>query len=190
MKEFYTGNTYRTADGHKTPVWDFILLRTRLYFYIRVIGSILKYSLKYARKGLYSPQMWATESNDILKICEDSGGKIEVTGLDNIRSVKDEPVVLVGNHMGLLETLLLPSFIEPIKRVTFIVKSSLLEFPYFGDIMRSTNPIIVGRENPREDLIKVLEEGAQNLKKKISVALFPQSTRQPFFDTKKFNSLG
>ncbi len=190
MKEYYTGNIYKTPDGHKSSVWDSILLGSRLYFYLSVIKNIIKYNFKYARKGLYTSEIWARESNDILRISEASGAKFEIKGLDNIRNLKNEPVVFVGNHMGLLETLILPSIIDPINSMTFVVKSSLVEMPLLGKIIGSTNPIVVGRENPREDLMKVISEGIDNLKNNISVLLFPQSTRQPFFDRKKFNSLG
>ncbi len=190
MKEYYPYNTYKTASDIRSSVWDYILLRSRLYFYIRVIWSIFRYNRKYTQKGMYTPEIWAQQSNEILRIAEKSGGNFDVSGIDNIRKVKNIPVVFVGNHMGLLETLILPSFIEPVRRTTFVIKKSLLNFPLFGEIMKSTNPIVVGRENPREDLVNVLLEGRNNLEKNISIILFPQSTRQPFFDKKKFNSLG
>ena len=190
MKEYYPYDTYKTPLNIGSSLWDYILLRTRLYFYIRVIWSIFRYNRKYAKKGMYSPDIWARQSNDILRIAEKSGGKFDVSGIDNIRKVKNIPVIFVGNHMGLLETMILPSFIEPVRRTTFVIKNSLLNFPLFGEIMKATNPIVVGRENPREDLMNVLLEGTKNLENNISIILFPQSTRQPFFDIKKFNTLG
>ena len=189
MKEYYPGNTYRTPPEKKASIWDFILFRTRLYFYLRVIRSILIYS-RLAQKGLYTPELWARQSSEILEIAESCGARCEITGMENIRKVKDEPVIFAGNHMGLLETMILPSIIEPVKRVTFIIKSSLIDFPAFGKIMQATGPIIVGRKNPREDLMKVISEGLENLEKNISIVIFPQSTRQHFFDPGKFNSLG
>ncbi|MEN8222936.1 MAG: lysophospholipid acyltransferase family protein [Acidobacteriota bacterium] len=190
MKEYYPDNTYKTPPGKKSSIWDFVLLRTRLLFYIRVISSIVNYNRKYTNKGLYTPALWARQSDDILKIAEECGGKFDISGIDNIRKVSDVPVVFIGNHMGLLETMVLPSLIEPIRRTTYVVKKSLIDFPVFGKIMKATNPIVVGRENPREDLVNVLYEGTNNLKKNISVILFPQSTRKPFFDRSRFNTLG
>ncbi len=190
MKEFYPDDTYITPPKRRSSPWDFILLRTRIYFYFRVVCSILKNNWKYTSKGLYTPERWAEHSNDILKITEKCGGKIEISGIDNIRKVKDDPVVFIGNHMTLLETMILPSIIEPIRRTTYVIKKSLLDFPAFGKLMEATDPIVVGRENPREDLINVLADGKKNLEKNISVILFPQSTRQPDFDSSKFNTLG
>ncbi len=190
MKEYYPGNTYKTSAKKRSSIWDYIFLKTRLYFYIKLIKSIRFYSSKYAKKGLYTTEKWVKESNEVLRICELSGGKFDISGIDHIREVKDEPVVFVGNHMGLLETLILPSIVEPIKRVTFVVKNSLVEMPLIGNIVAATNPIIVGRQNPRDDLIKVISEGTENLKKNISVIIFPESTRYTDFDKKRFNSLG
>lgn len=190
MKEYYPDDSYSTPAGRRSSVFDFLLLRTRLWFYLRVAASILNYNRKYTNKGLYTNEMWARESNEIRNYAEDCGGKIEISGIDQIRKVKSRPVVFIGNHMGLLETMILPGIIDPIIRTTFVVKKSLIDFPAFGKIMRATRPIVVGRENPREDLVTVLTKGKENLENGVSVILFPQSTRQPFFDPGQFNSLG
>jgi 1-acyl-sn-glycerol-3-phosphate acyltransferase len=56
--------------------------------------------------------------------------------------------------------------------------------------MRSRNPIVVSRDNPRQDLVTVLEEGAKRLTQGTSIILFPQTTRTPQFDPAQFNTLG
>ena len=98
--------------------------------------------------------------------------------------------VFVSNHMSILETFVLPCLIQPYRDVTFVVKESLLSFPFFKHVMRNRNPIVVGRANPREDLRTVLEEGQNRLDANISVIIFPQTTRSNNFDAKQFNSLG
>ncbi len=190
MRTYFQGDTYFTADNNKASVWDYIFLRSRLFFYLRVLKSIYKFNKKYASKGLYTPKRWEEQSFEILKTCELCGGRLEIRGLNNIRKAVNDPAVFVGNHMGLLETMILPCIINPIKKVTFVIKQSLTEFPFFGNIMNSTGPIVVGRKNPREDLVKVTTEGVNKLNNNISIILFPQSTRMPIFDKKKFNSLG
>ena len=74
--------------------------------------------------------------------------------------------------------------------MTFIVKRELTQYPVFGHVMRSRDPILVGRENPREDLKAVLEGGTQRLQAGISIIVFPQTTRTPVFDPASFNSIG
>jgi len=123
------------------------------------------------------------------KCIELSGGKFHIEGLNHLRG-GERSLVIVANHMSTLETLILPALIASIRPATFIVKKSLINGPVFGPIMRSRNPIVVGRENPRQDLEQVLKEGSQRLASGLSIILFPESTRQKTFDIKKFNSLG
>ena len=70
-----------------------------------------------------------------------------------------------------------------------MVKKYLVEMPLFCDVMKSRSPVVLGRSNPREDLLKVLHEGSDRLKKGMSVVVFPQGTRCEHFDDAKFNSL-
>ncbi|HTU03505.1 MAG TPA: lysophospholipid acyltransferase family protein, partial [Candidatus Sulfotelmatobacter sp.] len=57
-------------------------------------------------------------------------------------------------------------------------------------VMRSRDPIVVGRVNPREDLKAVLEGGAERLARGVSIVVFPQTTRTPVFDPAEFNTIG
>jgi 1-acyl-sn-glycerol-3-phosphate acyltransferase len=85
---------------------------------------------------------------------------------------------------------ILPVIIQPVKKITFVVKQSLLNYPVFRHIMRSRDPISVNRMNPREDLTAVLEGGVERLKNGISIVIFPQTTRTHSFDPAQFNSIG
>ena len=99
-------------------------------------------------------------------------------------------VLFISNHMSTLETMILPSIIGPHKELTFVVKESLVKHPLFGDVMRSRNPIVVGRTDPRKDLEAVMNGGVEILKSGISIVIFPQSTRSVDFKPEEFNSLG
>jgi 1-acyl-sn-glycerol-3-phosphate acyltransferase len=56
--------------------------------------------------------------------------------------------------------------------------------------MKSRNPIVVGRADPRKDFETVMTEGFDLLSKGISIVIFPQSTRSEVFIPSEFNSLG
>jgi 1-acyl-sn-glycerol-3-phosphate acyltransferase len=86
--------------------------------------------------------------------------------------------------------MILPGLIQPLRNVTFVVKESLVKHPLFGDVMRSRNPIVVGRTDPRKDLEAVMNGGMELLAKGISIVIFPQSTRNVIFKPEEFNSLG
>ena len=73
---------------------------------------------------------------------------------------------------------------------TFVIKRSLFDVNYFGDIMRSLEAIGVDRVNPRDDFKVVLSEGKERLARGKSVVLFPQATRSEAFIPEKFNTIG
>jgi 1-acyl-sn-glycerol-3-phosphate acyltransferase len=74
--------------------------------------------------------------------------------------------------------------------VTFVVKRELVEMPVFKHTMKSRDPIVLSRSNPREDLKTVLEVGEARLRAGMSVIVFPQKTRGPNWIPSEFNSIG
>ena len=159
-----------------------------LYFFSNML-RILLYSNRQAKKGIYDDVRWYDSSIDTLKSLERAGIQFHLEGMDNIRKVEG-PVVFVSNHMSTLETMILPSIIRSIKQVVYVIKEELGKYPLFGPIALAREPILVGRENPREDLRIVLEEGSKKIEEGKSVIIFPQKTRSMVFDSTLFNSLG
>ncbi len=151
--------------------------------------SVVLRSRKEAIDGKYDTEAWIKSSFEIFRLIESCGGRFHMTGLRNL-AASPEPVVFIGNHMSTLETMTLPCIIAPARDVTFAVKESLVKHPFFGAVMRSRDPIVVGRENSREDLAVVLTKGQELLSHGTSVIIFPQSTRMVKFIPEKFNSLG
>lgn len=181
-------NGYRTDPDRPRSFFSRIFLKPRVTFYFQVFWIVWKYS-RMALKGMYPAEKWAESSFEIMCALENIGASIEISGLENLKNF-DGPAVFVSNHMSTLETLVLPSIIQPLKPVTFVVKESLVKMPVFGPIMRSRDPILVGRTNAREDLRAVLEGGTEKLRSGQSIVVFPQSTRSFTFNPEEFNSLG
>ncbi len=188
MKTYFPGNEYHTPPGTSRAMGDYLTLGTRWYFHLNVMGVVWRAN-RMAGAGEFNDSSWAYISFQILQCIERAGGKCHFTGLDNI-SKADGPVVFVGNHMSVAETFLMPSIIVPRKPVTFVVKKNLLDYPFFGTILRSRSPIAVGRSDPKNDLKTVMEEGCAKLADGVSVVVFPQSTRMRKFDPSKFNTIG
>lgn len=188
MNELSPNNVYKTPEDTKRYLGDRLALGSRWYF-IYEFAKIVYRCRSYAVRGLYDSQKWAETSMDVLRCVERAGGRFHVEGLDYLRNNKD-PVVVVGNHMGTLETVVLPAMIQPFFEVTFVVKEKLVKGPIFSPVMISRDPIVLRRVNPREDLQKVLTEGPKKLANGSSLIIFPQSTRRAEFIPRQFNSLG
>ena len=157
-------------------------------FYAKVFGVIYR-AAKLAKQGVYDSQRWIESSIATVRALESAGGSFDLQNLDVPRQL-DSPCVFIGNHMSILETFVLPCLIQPYRPVTFVIKESLITYPLFGHVMKSRDPVVVGRTHPREDLRTVLEEGEKRLAANVSVVIFPQTTRSVEFNPQMFNSLG
>ncbi|WP_341441970.1 lysophospholipid acyltransferase family protein [Oxobacter pfennigii] len=188
FEPYFKNDTYDTLENAKRSFLDIISLGSRWYFVSRYVDVIVK-ARSLSLKGLYDDKAWAQSSYNVLKSVEACGGKVHIMGLNNLRSIT-QPVVFISNHMSVLETFLFPCMIAPLIKVTYVVKDSLITHPLFGPVMKSRDPIVVSRTNPREDFITVMTQGKELLDKGISVIIFPQSTRTAEFIPEQFNSMG
>ncbi|MDH4161224.1 MAG: 1-acyl-sn-glycerol-3-phosphate acyltransferase [Nitrospirota bacterium] len=181
----YENGAYRTA-----PVAPSIIGRMApgLPFYVDLLKIVFSGSSR-AKRGRYADAEWCENSFNTLRALENVGVRFEVTGIDNLRGVNG-PCVFIGNHMSTLETFVLPMIIEPVKHCTFVVKQSLVDYPVFKHIMRTRDPITVGRTNARDDFRIVMEGGSERLKNGTSIIVFPQTTRSAMFDPAEFNTIG
>ena len=178
---------YRSPRKRRFLVEKYSFWATFIY-YIQLLSIILIESIT-ARKGAYDRETWARGSLSIVKILESAGGRLHVSGLKGVVE-HQEPLVYVANHMSLLDTLVFPCILLAFDRVTFVVKKGLLKYPVLGSIIRAIHPIAVTRQNPREDLKLVLNQGQALISQGCSVIIFPQATRNAVFDAASFNSLG
>jgi 1-acyl-sn-glycerol-3-phosphate acyltransferase len=159
-----------------------------LIYYLRLFHIILVESL-IARKKPYEGKTWAKGSLDVLRIVESAGGELHISGLKALNRYQG-PVVYIANHMSLLDTLILPCILLAFGKVTFVVKEGLLRYPVLGIIIRAIHPIAVTRENARQDLKTVINQGVTLISRGCSIIIFPQATRSAIFNATAFNSLG
>ena len=188
MDSFLTSDKYQTPKKAKLTFKDRLRLDSRIYFTSKLIRVLLS-SRKQALRKVYSTPEWVESSSYILRFIEKSGGRFDISGMDNIAK-HDGPVLFVGNHMSTLETFILPCLIASRRKLTFVVKESLVKLPLFKHIMLSCDPIVVGRSEPRKDLEAVMTGGEERLSKGISIVIFQQRTRSVEFKPEEFSSLG
>ena len=185
QKGYFDSYSYHTPEKKSLAFKEKILLNSRLYFTFKYAAAVLR-SRKEAIRKVYDTKAWADSSFEIFRIIEKTGGKFHITGMENITRSAG-PVLFISNHMSTLETMIFPGIIAPHREVTFVVKESLVKHPLFGDVMRSRNPIVVGRTDPRKDFEAVMNGGVDLLSKGISIIIFPQSTRNLEFKPEEFN---
>jgi 1-acyl-sn-glycerol-3-phosphate acyltransferase len=181
----FKNSVYRTKPE---KISLFSKLFPSLTFYSKFLAVVFK-SSRLAKKGRFNDEAWVEASYQVLRALEKRGATFEITGIEHLENL-NSPCVIIGNHMSMMETIIMASIVQPILTVTFIVKQSLLDYPVFKHIMRSRDPIAVTRTNPRQDLVAVLEGGIERLKKGISIIVFPQTTRTVIFDPSKFSTIG
>jgi len=181
----FENGTYRTPPRRLSTF-------ARWFPTLRHYGSFMPVvfrSARLAKRGEYDDEAWAASSHDVRNACEAAGMKISADGLDHVMAL-DGPCVFVGNHMSMLETVVLPGFIQPLRPMTFVVKDSLVRYPVFKHIMRSRDPIVVTRKDARADFKAMMKGGQRRLSENRSLVIFPQTTRTPNFDRRDFNSIG
>jgi 1-acyl-sn-glycerol-3-phosphate acyltransferase len=188
QKGYFDSYTYDSPEKEHLSLKEKILRNSRLYFTLKYAGTVLR-TRKEAIRKVYDTKAWTDSSFEIFRFIENTGGKFHITGMENITRSAG-PVLFISNHMSTLETMILPSIIGPHRELTFVVKDSLVRHPLFGDVMRSRNPIVVGRTDPRKDFEAVMNGGMDLLSKGVSIIIFPQSTRSVDFKPEEFNSLG
>ena len=183
---YFEGHNYRSPRRKGFFNW---VRRDNWLLFILDYGKIVLRTRNEARTGKYDDKAWADSSFEIFRLLEKAGGIFDIEGMENITKVHG-PAVFISNHISTLETMIFPGLIRPHMKVTFVVKDSLVRHPLFGDVMRSRDPIVVGRTDARKDFEKVMNEGSDLLARGISIIIFPQSTRSKVFIPSEFNSLG
>ena len=128
-KSMFTADTYQTDEGTPRYFLDRIMLGGCWVFLGKFLSIVFK-SRAISLRGEFDTKVWANTSIEILKLIEKCGGRFEIEGLDNIRNSQG-PTVFIGNHMSILETMIFPGIIAPVKEVTFVVKDSLVKHPVF-----------------------------------------------------------
>ena len=113
------------------------------------------------------------------------GMKVVVEGKENI---PDSPSVIMIKHSSTLETY---GHVPMFPTNAWVVKRELLWAPFFGwAIALVLNPIAINRGKGRSAVKQVIEQGRQRLADGIWVSIFPEGTRVPPGETRKYGISG
>ena len=156
-------------------------------FGVAMTGIYVLGNIRSKRPGFMEKE-WAVFGLWVLRLVERIGGYVSIEGFEEIKNLKT-PVVWASNHVSSLETYLLPSVLMTWPGLIVVLKEALAQYPLFGSVVRAVDPIRVKRENPIEDLRKVLTDGVAGIKAGRSALIFPQGARYRDFVPKTFNTM-
>lgn len=159
----------------------------KFLYYSAYIPTLVLVSLLLITLGLLVPvrvrQRYGTRWNHFVSktwFCLVYGVRIEIEGAENLPAA---PYVAIANHQCEWETLFLGWFLRP---VNIILKQELLRIPFFGWGLRSMNAIGIDRGNARESIRRIETEGLKRLQAGGSMLIFPESTRVPPGEYRRF----
>ncbi len=101
-----------------------------------------------------------------------AGTRVEVRGAENIP--EDQAVLFVGNHRSYFDIIILQTLSKT--PIGFVAKKEFRSYPLLPLYMEDIGSLFLDRENVRESL-KTINEGTERLKKGLSLALYPEGTR-------------
>jgi 1-acyl-sn-glycerol-3-phosphate acyltransferase len=132
------------------------------------------------------PYRWAVAWVEVVffmlrKLC---GLSYTVAGLDNLPS--DGSVILM-KHSSAWETL---AQIQIFPRQTWVLKQELLWIPVFGWALRFFKPIAIDRKGGAGAVQQVLAQGQSRLAEGFCVVIFPEGTRMPVGQTRRYGLSG
>lgn len=165
-----------------------ILIRSiifQIYFFISVsiaaIGMCVCRVLPF-RLQFYSASWW---SDSMLYM-----GRL-ICGLDYViegaENIPDEPCVIMIKHTSVFETYAQLSIFPP---QAWVVKRELLWIPFFGWGLAAMRAIAINRRHGRGAVTQVIEQGKYLLENGICVSIFPEGTRMPAGETRKYGISG
>lgn len=107
-----------------------------------------------------------------------TGTKVIAIGEERIP--KDTAVLYVGNHRSYFDVVL--TYIRVPRPTGYIAKKEMLRYPLLKNWMRNLHCLFLDRDNIKEGL-KTILTGVEKVKSGISIAIFPEGTRNRVPDT-------
>jgi 1-acyl-sn-glycerol-3-phosphate acyltransferase len=112
----------------------------------------------------------------------------EIRGMEHMRAVLDQPVVILSKHQSAYETIAYIALLP--KQLCFVFKRELLWIPFFGWALALLKMIHINRANKQTAALSVASQGRKRLSEGKWIMLFPEGTRTPRGSTKPYRKGG
>lgn len=148
-----------------------------LFAVIVILCGVFPYRVRFAAARTWSRSMLRVGKT----VC---GLDYRVEGREHI---PDEPSVILIKHSTVFEAYAQIVFLP---RQTWVVKRELMWIPIFGWGLALLKPIAINRSAGRTAVSQVIEKGKKRLAAGIWVTIFPEGTRVPPGQTRKYGISG
>jgi 1-acyl-sn-glycerol-3-phosphate acyltransferase len=107
--------------------------------------------------------------------------------VDGMEDIPDEPSVIMIKHTTVFETYAQLAIFPP---QTWVLKRELQWIPLFGWGLAAMKPIAIDRKGGVHAVRQVVDQGKERLAEGIWVTIFPEGTRMPLGETKRYGISG
>jgi len=107
--------------------------------------------------------------------------------IEGVENIPEEPSVILIKHTTVFETYAQLAIFPP---QTWVVKRELLWIPFFGWGLAAMRPIAINRKAGRTSVNQVIEQGKDRLARGIWLTVFPEGTRMPLGETRRYGVSG
>lgn len=111
----------------------------------------------------------------------------EVRGRENL---PEEPSIILAKHQSAWETVALQDLVAERTYCVFVLKKELMKLPFFGWGLAALQMISIDRMAGREALNRVVEQGADRLRRGFWIIIFPEGTRVAPGETRRYKQGG
>ncbi len=115
------------------------------------------------------------------------GIRPRVLGLENMPK---EPCVILAKHQSAWETMALQNYVPDGAYCVFVLKKELLKVPLIGWGLAAMRMISINRAAGKDALDQVVTQGRERLKQGFYVIIFPEGTRVPPGEKKRYKPGG
>ena len=152
---------------------------TYLFGSVAIYGTLVLFVVPFGYRALYRcVQWWVDWTLGLLGVF--CNLRHEVSGLEHLPT---QNTVILMKHSSAWETI---AQIKLFPKQTWVMKRELLWAPVLGWVIRKLKPIPIDRGAGRSAVEQVIAHGCQRLEEGLWVVIFPEGTRVPFGQTKRF----